>query len=92
MKQLLTVLLALTALNASAEVIVEESGSKATFHVNGRQVSPVDAQEAARSNGTVERCMPIKDAITSDGKPAYKCKRVALVINPKTGTTKWKSL
>lgn len=78
---------------AKAEVVVEETTSNAIFMINGRQSSPVDAQNAARtSSNKVEKCTPIKGAITSDGKPAYKCKVVALVINPKTGTTKWKNL
>lgn len=93
MKHLLIMSLLLTGMSATAEVIVEESGSKAIFRVNDKNVSPVDAQEAARNNSNkVERCSPIKDAMTSDGNPAYRCKRVVLVINPKTGTTKWKNI
>lgn len=81
--------------SVSAEVIVEESGSKAIFKVSGAQVTPVQAQEAARSpNARVERCTPIKGAVSASGGEvgAYKCKFVVLVINPKTGTTKWKNL
>lgn len=77
---------------ASARVSVEESGSKAIFKVSGKAVSPVDAQGAAVGDAPIERCTPIKDAMTSDGNPAYRCKRVQLTINPKTGTTKWKNL
>jgi hypothetical protein len=79
------------AWHVHAEVVVEESTSKALFSVDGKPASPVEAQEAARGKGKVERCTPIKDARTGDGKPAYRCKQVVLVINPKTGTTKWKN-
>lgn len=85
--------LAVISIQATAEVVVQETTSNSIFMVNDRQASPVDAQEASRTaSNKVERCTPIKGAITSDGKPAFKCKRVNLVINPKTGTTKWQSL
>lgn len=91
----LSILCATVAINASADVIVEESGTKAIFKINGHQSSPVDAQDAARNNSNrIERCTPIKGAVSASGGEtvAYKCKFVVLVINPKTGTTKWKNL
>lgn len=94
MKLVILILLTVSSL-ARAEVIVEESGSKSIFKVDGKQASPVDAQAAAQANKSkVERCTPIKDASGADGGAihAYRCKRVVLVINPKTGTTKWKNL
>lgn len=92
MKHTILATLLLIGSYASAEIIVEEPGSKAIFQVNDRTVSPVEAQAAAAGHNKVVRCSPIKDAMTSDGKPAYRCKQVSLVINPKTGTTKWKNL
>lgn len=94
MKQLLLMSILLTGLSqaAIAEVTVEESGTKAIFLLNGRQISPVEATEAAKTSSKLQRCTPIKDALTGDGKPAYRCKFVKMVINPKTGTTKWSNI
>ncbi len=85
----------LTGAISHADVIVEESGTKAIFKINGVPASPVDAQSAARDTSKrIERCTPIKGAVSASGgeTAAYKCKFVVLVINPKTGTTKWKNL
>lgn len=76
---------------AHAEVRVEESGSNATFRVNGKPATAVDASNAAKGDAKVERCTPIKGAETKSGEAAFRCKRVDLIINPKTGTTKWKA-
>ncbi len=100
LKSILSLVLSIGLSSAAvhADVIVEESGSKSIFKVNDSKVSPVQAQEAARNNSNkVERCTPIKDAVFDDvAAPkeaiAYRCKRVVLVINPKTGTTKWKNI
>ncbi len=90
---ILALTLALQSHAARADVLVEESGSKAIFKINGKDVTPIEAQaKATDSNARIMRCSPIKDAYTTDGKGAYRCKQVNLVINPKTGTTKWKNL
>ena len=92
---LLSATIGLSASPAAADVVIEEPGSKAIFKVNGKKASPVEAQEASRNDqNLIERCMPIKGAVSLDGNEAfaYRCKIVVLVINSKTGTTKWKSL
>lgn len=79
---------------AIADVVVEEAGGNAVFKVDGKQSTPVEAQEAARTGKhKVEKCTPIKGAVSSDGEntSAYRCKRVILRINPKTGSTSWKN-
>lgn len=77
---------------AFAEIVVEESGAGVYFTVDGKQVTPVEAEKAAAGEAKIEKCSPIKDARTSDGKPAYRCKRVIKRINPKTGNSNWKNL
>lgn len=95
--KILGAILSLTLLYASAharaEVVIEESGANATFRVDGKSATPIEAKHAAEtSKSKVERCTPIKDAETDDGKPARRCKVVIERINPKNGNTTWKNL
>lgn len=88
----MSVPVALVSTQAHAKVVVEESGSDAYFEVDGKKASPAEASEAAKTSDDIKKCTPIKGAITSDGKPAYKCKQVVKRINPKTGNSNWKPL
>ncbi len=85
--------LLVACVRANADMVVETPGAKALFQIDGKQVTPLEAQASAiKGSGIVTRCTVIKGAITGDGKPAYRCKAVQLVGNPLTGTTHWKSL
>lgn len=93
MKQILIMFIALTGVSSLADVVVEESGANAYFLVDGHKSTPVEATVAAEKNGVpIERCTAIKDARTTDGQPAYRCKRVIKRINPKNGNSTWKNL
>lgn len=84
--------LTLVSLHSHAEVSVDQGNSKYIFKVAGKIVSPVKAAELAPTN-EIERCSPIKDALTEDGQAAaaYKCKAVKLEYSAKTGTPHWKT-
>ena len=84
--------LSLVSYEVHAAVTIEEPKAPSLFRVEGKPASPVEATEAASRGSKVQKCTAIKDAITSDGKPAFRCKFVQLVINPLSGTTKWKNL
>ena len=74
-----------------AEVSVDKGESKYIFKVHGQIVSPVKAAELAPTE-EVERCAPVKGAVTESGQDAiaYKCGAVKLEYSAKTGVPHWK--
>ena len=74
-----------------AEVVVDQGDSKYIFKIDGKPVSPAQAAKSAESN-EIERCSPIKGALSADGKDAvaYKCKIVVLSYSARTGIPHWK--
>lgn len=90
---LLSLVLLYASAHARADVVIAEPGSNVLFYVDGKQASALEAKHAAEtSKSKIERCSPIKDAKTSDGKPAFRCKQVIESVNPKNGNTTWKNL
>lgn len=93
MKQLLLTAMLLTlCAQASARTMVDSGTNNAVFKLDGKVVSPVEASQGS-DNHDIEKCTPIKGALSADGSEAlaYKCKFVVRVINPKTGNSTWKS-
>ncbi len=85
MYKLLTVLLALTALNATAAQRMGKSTSEAYFKIDGQKATAMEADAAAKDH-TIEQCKPIKNS----EPPASKCSEVVKEYNPKTGSPTWK--
>ncbi len=91
MKNLLLVF-SLFAAGARAEVGIDDGTSAVIFKIDGKVASAVDAAKSA-SGHEIEKCTPIKGAVSSSGAAAvaFKCKTVVLVYNVKTGTPHWKN-
>ena len=82
------------AFNSHAVVLIDNGTTEVYFKIDGKKASAVEAAMASKTDKKIERCSPKKGDFENEaGKTdhVFACKIVDLVINNKTGASKWKA-
>lgn len=98
MKAITILVLAAFSGLASAKVSFDTETGNTSFRVNGKQVTAVEAMNAAVAGQKVYRCKPkatstkkITYAGNSEVAEVVECTLVELKVSTKTGSPKWKN-